>query len=69
VRASTQDVQNPSWAVHPVQMSVVVTGKSASARKLRTLEEPRKETTMSLFVLSVATKPVTSVRRELENGK
>jgi hypothetical protein len=36
--------------------------------QILTLREPRNETTMRLFVVSVATKPVTSVLIEFSNS-
>lgn len=69
VRASVQEFQKPSQAEHPSQISVATVGKSTSVSQLRTDMEPRKETTISEFVLSVATKPVAPVSRELGRGK
>lgn len=69
MRASVQEFQKPLQASHPSQISVATVGKSTSVSQLRTDMEPRKETTTSEFVLSVATKPVTSVSRELGRGK
>jgi hypothetical protein len=43
-------------------------GKLTFVIQFRTLLEPRKDRTMSLLVVSVATKPVTSVARLFSNS-
>lgn len=65
VCASSQDVQKPTEVAQVEQIVVGATGKLRLVSQLRTLREPRKERTMSLFVVSVATKPVTSDLIEL----
>ena len=45
---------------HVVQIEVLITGNWTLVSQLRTLLDPRKDRTMSLLVVSVATKPVTS---------
>lgn len=52
-------------ASQSLQMVVSVVGNWTLVIQLRTEREPRKETTMSEFVESVATKPVASVLRVL----
>jgi hypothetical protein len=58
---SSHDCQNPSWAVQSEQRSVSTKPNSRFVIQLSTDELPRKDVTTSLFVLSMATKPVTSV--------
>lgn len=65
VCASSHDCQNPIELLHVAQMVVGAMGKLRLVSQLRTLREPRKERTMSLLVVSVATKPVTSDFMEL----
>lgn len=48
-----------------LQIDVGTTGKLRLVSQLRTEREPRKERTISLFVVSVATKPVISDLMEL----
>lgn len=48
-----------------LQILVGATGKLRLVSQLRTEREPRKESTISLLVESVATKPVTSDLMEL----
>ena len=65
LRASSHESQNP---LKPLQLGHRSTGirrKRVLVMALRIEFVPLKETTMSLFVESVATKPVTSVKREL----
>jgi hypothetical protein len=63
--ASSHELQKPVAASQLEQMVVLRVGKFRFVIQLRTEREPRKEMTMSLFVVSVATKPVASVLREL----
>lgn len=81
VWASSQEFQKPVEASQVLQMVVGVSKRSQSkffgkrgeylpgkfrlVIQLRTEREPRKETTIREFVVSVATKPVTSLAREL----
>lgn len=65
LRDSNQELQKPVCAVQPGQMSVSVAGKLRLASQFLRDWLPRKLTTTSLLVLSTATKPVTSVAKEL----
>jgi hypothetical protein len=65
VWASSQDDQKPIDDAQVAQIEVGMTGNSMLVSQLRTEREPRKERTMRLLVVSVATKPVTSVLMEL----
>lgn len=65
VRASTQESQNPWWAVQPGQISVGTGMISKSASQFRTETEPRKARIVRPRVRSTATYPVTSVKKEL----
>ena len=51
------------------QMAVGITGNCTLVIQLRTLRLPRKEITMSLLVVSVATKPVTSEAMLFSNSE
>lgn len=66
VCASSQDDQKPNDELQVAQMVVGITGNLTLVSQLRTDLEPRKESTMSLLVVSVATKPVMSDLSELE---
>src|SRR5690242_11957443 len=68
VWASSQLAQNPRWLAHVGQILVGPAGKLTFVIQFRTLLEPRKDRTMSLLVVSVATKPVTSVARLFSNS-
>lgn len=66
--ASSHEFQKPA---EPKQSEHTVVGTTVKARfviQLRMEREPRKEMTMSLLVLSVATKPVMSERIEFSNS-
>ena len=66
--ASSQEDQKPMDAAQSVQSVVGDTGKFKFVSQLRTEREPRKERTMSLLVVSVATKPVISDWMEFSNS-
>jgi len=65
---SSQLDQNPALDAHVGHIDVGSTGKTKFVIQLRTLREPRKDSTMSLFVASVATKPVTSLLMLFSNS-
>ena len=50
------------------QIVVAEVGKLRFVSQFRTLLDPRKLSTINLLVVSVATKPVTSVAREFSNS-
>ena len=58
--ASSQEDQKPMDAAQSVQSVVGATGNWTFVSQFRTEREPRKDRTMSLLVVSVATKPVMS---------
>ena len=66
VCASSQDCQKPMLDRQVLQMVVEATGKLRLVSQLRTDLEPRKESTISLLVVSVATNPVMSDLMELD---
>jgi hypothetical protein len=66
--ASSQLAQKPMWLAQVGQILVGPAGKLTLVIQLRTLLLPRKLSTMSLFVVSVATKPVISVARLFSNS-
>jgi hypothetical protein len=66
--ASSHDDQKPVDALQVGQIPVGMTGKLTFVSQLRTLLEPRKERTMSLLVVSMATKPVISLAMEFWNS-
>lgn len=68
VWASSHEAQNPVLELHVEQIVVGMTGNCTFVSQLRTERDPRKERTMSLFVESVATKPVTSDLMEFSNS-
>lgn len=65
VCASSQELQKPMEDAQVAQIVVEITGNWTLVSQLRTEREPRKESTMSLLVVSVATKPVMSDLTEL----
>lgn len=65
VWASSQEAQKPIEDAQVVQIVVGMTGNWTFVSQLRTEREPRKERTMRLLVVSVATKPVMSDLIEL----
>ena len=67
--ASSHEFQKPSEEEHVAQMAVGITGNCTLVIQLRTLRLPRKEITMSLLVVSVATKPVTSEAMLFSNSE
>jgi hypothetical protein len=68
-RASSHEAQKPSEAEQVAQISVMTTGNSMSVRKFLVLLLPRKDSTMSLLVVSVATKPVMSEMMLFSNSE
>src|SRR5690242_18142605 len=66
VCASSQDCQKPIEELQVAHMAVGITGNLMLVSQLRTDLEPRKESTISLLVVSVATKPVMSDLSELK---
>jgi hypothetical protein len=66
--ASSQEAQKPALEAQSVHSVVVVTGNWTLVSQFRTEREPRKDRTMSLLVLSVATKPVMSDLMEFSNS-
>jgi hypothetical protein len=68
VCASSHEFQKPTLARQVGQMVVGKVGNTRLVIQLRMLREPRKERTMSLLVVSVATKPVTSVLMLFSNS-
>ena len=66
VCASSQDCQKPMLDWQLLQMVVDAMGKLRFVSQFRTDLEPRKDRTISLLVVSVATKPVISDLMELD---
>jgi hypothetical protein len=62
---SSQASEKPSWISQPEQIEVDTKSKKIFSIQLRTESLPRKETTMRVFLESIATKPSSPVRMSL----